>query len=83
MNCHFDSVPMGPGASDDAVSCGVMLEMIRVMLRSPRTSLSNDVIFLFNGAEEIILTGSHGFITQHKWAHEIKVDFLIGTIHWI
>ena len=81
MNCHFDSVPMGPGASDDAVSCGVMLEMIRVMLRSPRTSLSNDVIFLFNGAEEIILTGSHGFITQHKWAHDIRVGFLIGTIH--
>ena len=45
MNCHFDSVPMGPGASDDAVSCGVMLEISRVMLTSPRTSLSNDLIF--------------------------------------
>ena len=73
MNCHFDSVPMGPGASDDAVSCGVMLEIIRVMLSSPRTSLSNDLIFLFNGAEEVILTGSHGFITQHKWAQAIRV----------
>ena len=64
---------MGPGASDDAVSCGVMLEIIRVMLRRPRTSLSNDLIFLFNGAEEVILTGSHGFITQHKWAHTVRV----------
>ena len=57
MNCHFDSVPMGPGASDNAVSCGVMLDISRVMLTSPRTSLSNDLIFLFNGAEEVILTG--------------------------
>ena len=63
---------MGPGASDDAVSCGVMLEMIRVMLRSPRTSLSNDVIFLFNGAEESVLLAAHGFITKHRWARDVK-----------
>ena len=48
---------MGPGASDNAVSCGVMLDISRVILTSPRTSLSNDLIFLFNGAEEVILTG--------------------------
>ncbi len=27
VNCHFDSVPLSPGASDDAVNCGIMLEV--------------------------------------------------------
>ena len=73
VNCHFDSVPQGPGASDDGASCAISLEIIRVILNSPKIQLHNDVIFLFNGAEESILIASHGFITQHKWASDIKV----------
>ena len=49
INCHYDSVPQAPGASDDAVSCAVMLETIRVLATSQRTVLTNDLIFLFNG----------------------------------
>ena len=49
INCHYDSVPQAPGASDDAVSCAVMLETIRVLATSHRTVLTNDLIFLFNG----------------------------------
>ena len=54
-------------------SCAVMLEIIRIMVSSSRIHLHNDIIFLFNGAEEVILTASHGFITQHKWAPDVKV----------
>ncbi|XP_066909236.1 endoplasmic reticulum metallopeptidase 1-like isoform X2 [Halyomorpha halys] len=71
MNCHFDSVPDSPGGSDNSAGCGVMLELLRIISLSPRP-LKNNIIFLFNGAEENFLQGSHGFITQHKWAKDIS-----------
>ncbi|ROL46785.1 Endoplasmic reticulum metallopeptidase 1 [Anabarilius grahami] len=70
-NCHFDSVANSPGASDDAVSCSVMLEVLH-SLANLSTPLKHGVIFLFNGAEENILQASHGFITQHPWAQQVR-----------
>uniref|UniRef100_A0A8B9K7S0 Endoplasmic reticulum metallopeptidase 1 n=1 Tax=Astyanax mexicanus TaxID=7994 RepID=A0A8B9K7S0_ASTMX len=70
-NCHFDSVANSPGASDDAVSCAVMLEVLRSMANLS-TPLTHGVIFLFNGAEENVLQASHGFITQHPWAKQVR-----------
>ncbi|OON19333.1 peptidase, M28 family, partial [Opisthorchis viverrini] len=70
VNCHYDSVVSSPGASDAFVSCAVMLEVSRV-LATGHTRLLNDVIFLFNGAEESILPASHAFITQHPWAGDV------------
>ena len=54
VNCHFDSVPQSPGASDDAVSCAIMLEILDVLMQSDR-SFRHNLIFLFNGAEENLL----------------------------
>lgn len=48
-----------------------MLEILRVISLS-HAPLRNNIIFLFNGAEENLLQGSHGFVTQHKWAKNIK-----------
>ncbi|MFT7815443.1 endoplasmic reticulum metallopeptidase 1 [Arapaima gigas] len=70
-NCHFDSVANSPGASDDAVSCAVMLEVLHA-LAELSTPLLHGVVFLFNGAEENVLQASHGFITQHPWASQIR-----------
>ncbi|CAI5796570.1 Hypothetical predicted protein [Podarcis lilfordi] len=70
-NCHFDSVPHTVGASDDAVSCSVMLEILHTLSKSPKP-LQHAVIFLFNGAEESVLQASHGFITQHPWAKSVR-----------
>nr|XP_022315970.1 endoplasmic reticulum metallopeptidase 1-like [Crassostrea virginica] len=71
INCHHDSVSSSPGAGDNAVSCSVMLEIIKIISTSS-VKLKHNVIFLFNGAEENMLQASHGFITQHKWAKSIK-----------
>ncbi|XP_053698537.1 endoplasmic reticulum metallopeptidase 1-like [Sabethes cyaneus] len=71
LNCHFDTVPGSPGASDDIASCAVMLEILRVMSRTPGRN-KHSIIFLFNGAEETLLQASHGFITQHPWAKQVK-----------
>ncbi len=42
------------GASDDAVTCCLMLEVLNVLTQS-ETSLPHSIIFNFNGAEENIL----------------------------
>jgi Zn-dependent M28 family amino/carboxypeptidase len=66
VNGHFDSPLGSPGASDCGSCVASMLELSRLILDSgwvpPRP-----VIFLFNGAEELFLLGSHGFIKTHKW----------------
>ncbi|CAN8004518.1 unnamed protein product [Ixodes hexagonus] len=54
VNCHFDTAPASPGASDDAINCAIMLEMLQVLSQRP-DALRHPVIFLFNGAEENIL----------------------------
>jgi Zn-dependent M28 family amino/carboxypeptidase len=72
INSHFDSVPTSPGGSDDGINCATMLEVLRKLSREPKRPLNN-LIFLFNGAEETGMKAAHGFITKHKWAKECKV----------
>ncbi|KAH8301329.1 hypothetical protein KR059_000274 [Drosophila kikkawai] len=71
LNSHFDSKPSSPGSGDDGIMVVVMLEVLRQMAIS-ETPFEHPLVFLFNGAEENPLQGSHGFITQHKWAKNCK-----------
>lgn len=70
VNSHFDTVPVSYGAGDAIIMVGVMLEVIRVLSRD--VAYPNAIVFLFNGAEENGLIAAHGFITQHKWAGDVK-----------
>ncbi|KAA8533304.1 hypothetical protein F0562_033163 [Nyssa sinensis] len=70
VNGHFDSPPGSPGAGDCGSCVASMLEIARLTVDSgwapPRP-----IIFLFNGAEELFMLGSHGFMTSHRWRDTI------------
>ncbi|KAL0870216.1 hypothetical protein ABMA27_006357 [Loxostege sticticalis] len=65
------SVVLLSGASDDGAGCAVLLEVMRALAATSRP-LRHLAVFLFNGAEENIMQASHAFITQHKWAKQVR-----------
>jgi len=69
LSAHYDSVPAGPGAGDNAVGVAVLLETARALLAGP--PVKNDVIFLFTDAEEIGLLGAQAFRQEHPWARDV------------
>ncbi|KAH9951135.1 hypothetical protein B0H21DRAFT_719728 [Amylocystis lapponica] len=72
VNAHLDSTLPSPGAADDALSVGIMLECIRVLAHTPTWEPAHAIIFLFNNAEESLQDGSHLFSTQHPIANTVR-----------
>ncbi|WVZ21753.1 hypothetical protein V8G54_000297 [Vigna mungo] len=70
VNGHFDSPLGSPGAGDCGSCVASMLEIARLIVDSGWVP-HRPVIFLFNGAEELFMLGSHGFMKTHKWRHTI------------
>ncbi len=56
---HYDSVPAGPGANDNASGAATVVEMARVLAADGEF---DDVCFVLFGAEEIDLIGSAHFV---------------------
>jgi uncharacterized protein (TIGR03435 family) len=71
LAAHYDSVPRGPGASDDASGVAVLLETLRALRAGP--PLRNDVIFLITDGEEKGLLGAQVFMRDHPWRGEPAV----------
>jgi hypothetical protein len=69
LMAHYDSVPAGPGASDDAVGVAVLLETLRALQAGP--PLGHDVIALFSDGEEGGLLGAEAFAQGHPWAEDV------------
>jgi hypothetical protein len=70
MMGHYDSVPWGPGANDDASAVAIMLESARAILARDR--LRNDVILLFtDGEEPAPRFGSTAFVQEHPWMRDV------------
>ena len=84
INSHLDSTLPSPGAADDALAVGVMIECVRVLVNTHGWEPKHAVIFcefssisdtilantavVFNNAEESLQDGSHLFSTQHPIA---------------
>jgi hypothetical protein len=69
LTAHYDSVPTGPGASDDGTAVASMLETVRALKAGP--ALKNDVIFLFSDGEEIDLLGAQAMANDPQAVHDI------------
>ncbi|KAG0343852.1 hypothetical protein BG004_004934 [Podila humilis] len=71
LNAHYDTTLGSPGAADDALGCGVMMEIIRIMSQRSAPK-KNSAIFLFNGGEESLQDASHSFITAHELKDNVR-----------
>lgn len=69
LAAHYDSVPTGPGASDDGSGVATLLETLRALKAA--APLKNDVIFLFTDGEEMGLLGAQAFVDEHPAAREV------------
>ncbi|MCB0917720.1 MAG: M20/M25/M40 family metallo-hydrolase [Actinobacteria bacterium] len=70
VSAHYDSVPPGPGASDDAAQVAAMVEVMRALKSAP--PLRHDVLFLFTDGEELAMRGSRAFVLKNPAAQDIE-----------
>jgi hypothetical protein len=67
---HYDSVPAGPGASDDGVGVANLLEIARVLTAIPAPQ--HPVMLLVTDGEEAGLLGAYLFTREHRLAKQVK-----------
>lgn len=68
---HYDSVPAGPGASDDGIGVAASLEIASVL---KERDLAKPVLVLMTDGEETGLIGAHSFVKKDPFAA------LIGSV---
>jgi hypothetical protein len=75
LSAHYDSVPAGPGASDDGAAIAAMLETVRALGTSDR--LRNDLMLLITDGEERGLLGASAFTRRHPplGAHPVVLNW--------
>ena len=70
MASHYDSVPAGPGASDDGAGVAAELEIARALKASPQ--LRHKVVLLFDEGEEAGLLGAEAFVAKDPLAKDVR-----------
>ena len=70
LAAHYDSVPVGPGVSDDGVGVAAVLEIARALKSLPAPL--HPIIFLIDDGEEAGLLGAQAFVDFHPWASDVK-----------
>jgi Zn-dependent M28 family amino/carboxypeptidase len=71
LGSHIDSTLPAPGAADDGMGVGVMLDIARVLV-DRNDPFEGEIIFLWNGAEETLQDGSHMYSVQHETAKTVR-----------
>jgi hypothetical protein len=67
---HYDSQRAAPGASDDGIGLGTLLEIARAL--KELGGQPNTILLLFTDGEEEGLLGAEAFVRQHPLAKEVK-----------
>src|SRR3981189_3070136 len=70
LAAHYDSVPAGPGASDDGAAVATVLEIARILAVRPRPP--HPVALLLTDGEEAGLLGAVLFVQQHPLAKRVR-----------
>jgi Peptidase family M28 len=66
---HYDSVPAGPGASDDGVGVANLLEIARALRAMP--ARRHPIVLLVTDGEEAGLLGAQLFTREHRLAGHV------------
>jgi hypothetical protein len=72
LSAHYDSVPAGPGVSDDGAAVAAMLETARALKAGQPPK--RDVIFLFTDGEEEGLLGASAFAADNPWMKDVALE---------
>jgi hypothetical protein len=70
LAAHYDSVPAGPGASDDGAAVASVLEIARILAARPAPR--HPIILLLTDGEEAGLLGALLFVREHPMSHAVK-----------
>lgn len=62
VNSHLDSTLPSPGAADDAISVGVMLECMRVLVNTPDWSPKHAIVFREPISTYLFIYSQPGFL---------------------
>jgi Peptidase family M28 len=74
---HYDSVPAGPGASDDGSGAATVLEIARALKAMPPPR--HPVILMIDDGEEAGLLGARAFVDYNSWAKDVRAAVNIDT----
>ena len=70
LAAHYDSVPAGPGASDDGAAVASLLEIARILKARPAPR--HPIILLITDGEEAGLLGALLFVREHPLSKVVK-----------
>jgi aminopeptidase YwaD len=72
---HYDSVPAGPGANDNASGTSVVVEMARAMAAD---GVFDDTCFVLFGSEEIGLLGSAHYVSSLQPGEQDAIEAMLN-----